>query len=142
MAAPVCWGTQSARKRIPPKGRAATRRSSTGPSGWSPATGPKSVQAAYAKGLDLVFEWGDTSPFNYDFFIVRWDLDGKNVGQQDIDGRLTHQRPMGHAPRYVGRYRLVVEGADGHPGGSKSQQGWSNSLYVDFVVPPPIRHQV
>jgi hypothetical protein len=106
--------------------------------GWSPATGPKSVQAAYAKGLDLVFEWGDTLPFNYDFFIVRWDLDGKNVGQQDIKGGSRTSGQWVTHPGTSGRYRLAVEGADGHPGGSKSKQGWSNSLYVDFVVPPPI----
>ena len=106
--------------------------------GLSPDTGPNSVQVAYAKDFELVFEWGDTSPFNYDFFIVRWDLDGKNVGQQDIKGgSRTSGRWVTH-PGTSGRYRLVVEGADGHPGGSKSHQGWSNSLYIDFVVPPRI----
>ncbi len=106
--------------------------------GWSPATGPNSVQALYVKDSELVFDWGDTSPFNYDFFIVRWDLNGKNVGQQDVKGgSRTGGRWVTH-PGTSGRYRLVVEGADGHPGGSKSHQGWSNSLYINYVVPPPI----
>ncbi len=105
--------------------------------GWTPLTGPKSMQAAYVQNQQLVFEWGDTSPFNYDFFLVRWDLDGKNIGQQEIKG----SRTGGHWSIHLGtagRYRIVVEGGDGNfPGSSKFRQGWSNPLYIDFVPPGP-----
>ena len=50
-------------------------------------SGPNSVQALYLKGpYEMVFEWGDTSPFNYDFFNVRWDMDGTNMGQSEVKG--------------------------------------------------------
>ena len=100
--------------------------------GHSPATGPNSFQVLYAKGFEMVFEWGDTSPFNYDFFIVRWDLNGKNVGQQDVKGGArTSGRWVTH-PSLSGRYRLRVEGRDNN---GKSRQGWSNSLYLNYTVP-------
>ncbi len=105
--------------------------------GVTPSTGPKSVQALYVKNADLIFEWGDTAPFNYDFFQVRWDLDGKNVGQQEIKGGPRTKGKWVSRPHSGGRYRLVVEGADGHVGGSKSRQGWSNPLYLDYVPPAP-----
>jgi hypothetical protein len=37
--------------------------------------------AAYQDGGQLVADWGDTGPFHYDRFNVRWDRDGSNVGQ-------------------------------------------------------------
>jgi hypothetical protein len=105
--------------------------------GWSPSTGPKSVQALYSKNGELNFEWGDTSPFNYDYFIVRWDLNGKNVGQQDIKhGSRTSGRWVTR-PTAAGKYRLVVEGRDTGVLGGKSRQGWSNPLYLDIVPPKP-----
>src|SRR5262249_21258691 len=97
----------------------------------SPTTGPKSGQSGYLKAGELVFEWGDTAPFNYDYFIVRWDLNGKNIGQQDVKGGpRTHGRFVLH-PKEAGRYRLVVEGRDNGLLGGKSRQGWSIPLYID-----------
>jgi hypothetical protein len=105
--------------------------------GISPTTGPKSVQSVYFKAGELVFEWGDTAPFNYDYFIVRWDLNGKNIGQQDVKGGpRTHGRFV-LRPKEAGRYRLVVEGRDGGLLGGKSRQGWSIPLYIDVVPPKP-----
>jgi pimeloyl-ACP methyl ester carboxylesterase len=104
--------------------------------GWTPDTGPKSVQALYVKDHEIIFEWGDTGPFNYDYFVVRYDLNGKNVGQDDIkNGPRTHGR-WSLKPRAGGRYRVVVEGRDNKLGGGDSKQGWSNPLYVDFAAPP------
>jgi hypothetical protein len=101
--------------------------------GWTPSTGPKSVQVVYINGRELVFEWGDTAPFNYDFFIVRWDVNGHNVGQQEVRGGPRTKGRWATRPGLGGRYRLVVEGRDSHITGNKSRQGWSNPLYVDFA---------
>jgi hypothetical protein len=106
--------------------------------GWTPSTGPKSVQALYTNnGHELVFEWGETAPFNYDFFIVRWDLNGRNVGQTDVKGKSRTGGRWTSPLKQEGRYRLVVEGADKLVSGSRSRQGWSNPLYVDFIPPGP-----
>jgi hypothetical protein len=120
--------------------------------------GPESVQALYITngprsfndpiaGPELVFEWGDTAPFNYDFFIVRWDLNGRNLGQTRVDGASSLHGTAGHPQltmgrwtsplKQEGRYRLVVEGADNAgfaipTPSSRSRQGWTNPLYVDF----------
>ena len=84
-----------------------------GSSGGAPSTGPNSVQALYLKGpYEMVFEWGDTSPYNYDFFNVRWDMDGTNMGQSEIksDSRtggrwVTHLHSAGLYRRDRGRRR-------------------------------------
>jgi hypothetical protein len=106
--------------------------------GVTPSTGPKSVQALYAKDFELVFEWGDTSPFNYDYFIVSCERNGQLVVQPDVKGGPRTSGKWVTRPSAPGRYRLVVEGRDTHIGGGKSRQGWSNALYLDFVPPPPI----
>ncbi len=111
---------------------------------WSPSTGPGSVQSAYvrqaASRSTIVVDWGDTSPFNYDKFLVRWDLNGVNVGQQDVGG----PRTSGHFEIPVlrsGTYRIVVEGCDHRPfGSSVCRQGWSKPMVVAAtvdLVPPP-----
>jgi hypothetical protein len=104
--------------------------------GWSPATGPKSLQVLYLKGNELVFEWGDTSPHKHEFFLVRCDLNGNNVLQEEVKGRTG-----GRWSTRVGgggRYRLVVEGGE-KPlvGKAKFPQGWSNPLYVNYTPPSP-----
>jgi hypothetical protein len=106
--------------------------------GWTPSTGPKSVQAAYVKNGVLHFEWGDTAPFHYDFFLVRWDLNGKNVGQERVTGSRTGGR-WSKRLGAGGRYRVVVEGGTrgGFLGHSHFRQGWSNPLYFDYTLPGP-----
>jgi hypothetical protein len=104
--------------------------------GWSPATGPKSLQVLYLKGNELVFEWGDTSPHKYEFFLVRCDLNGKNVMQPEVKGRTGGRWSTRVAGGGV--YRLVVEGGDKpFVGKAKFPQGWSNPLYVTYTPPPP-----
>ena len=53
---------------------------------YSPSTGPKSVQIGYYYGGLLNLDWFTTDPFHYDRYTVRYDKDGQNVGQDDLDG--------------------------------------------------------
>src|SRR5262249_19794856 len=102
--------------------------------GWTPSTGPKSVQALYVKDHEIVFEWGDTSPFDYDIFLVRWDLNGTNVGQDEIRANPRTGGRWTQRPSRAGRYRVMFEGGIKHTiGGSKFHQGWSNGLEVDYL---------
>src|SRR5262249_45494471 len=83
-------------------------------------------------------EWGDTSPFKYDFFLVRCDLNGKNVMQPEVKGG---SRTSGRWSTRVaggGGYRLVVEGGD-KPlvGQAKFPQGGANPLDVTHTPPGP-----
>ena len=106
---------------------------------FSPSTGGHSVQSVYSQqasgGATLVVDWGDTSPFNYDRFLVRWDFNGNNIGQRDVAGPRTH----GHFEIPVNRsgmYRIVVEGCD-HPrpfSNSVCRQGWSKPMTVPVTV--------
>ena len=104
---------------------------------YSPNTGPNSVQMGYGGARFLGLLWSTTDPFTYDKFIVRYDRDGQNIGQDDIaqqtipnnagswmwnlaDGRLS-----------PGLYRLVVEGCDvTNTGGNDCKQGFSLPVYI------------
>lgn len=104
--------------------------------GWSPNTGDKDVQSAYLLGNQIRVQWGDTAPFGYDKFIVRWDKDGRNLGQQDVGG----SRSSGNfsiAAQGYGTYRIVIEGCDNIVTGSRCRQGWTNPLYVVSAPLPP-----
>jgi ABC-type dipeptide/oligopeptide/nickel transport system ATPase component len=50
----------------------------------SPDQGPNMTVAAYQVSDDLVVRWGNTSPFSYDKFIVRWSRDGGEASQADV----------------------------------------------------------
>lgn len=108
---------------------------------WSPkANNDRFLQTAYLNSdNDIVFEWGDTAPFHYDFFIVRWDKNGSNAGQHDVQSDDANASP--HDGGWTvptsgpGRYRIVVEGCDGHfLGSSTCRQGWSNPIFLDLPL--------
>ncbi|MGI5129702.1 LGFP repeat-containing protein [Pseudonocardia sp. CA-107938] len=114
---------------------------------WTPSQGTNATVALYARGNQTTLDWGSTLPFTYSFFIVRWDLDGRNVGQKDVANvgqagpggvrdrgsfTTTHGRP--------GRYTFVVEGCDGRfLDNSVCRQGWTIplSVAVPQAVPAP-----
>jgi uncharacterized protein YodC (DUF2158 family) len=103
----------------------------------SPAQGPDMLVAVYQDGGQLVADWGDTSPFHYDRFNVRWDRDGSNVGQVTQDGeRSGHWSTTVSTP---GTYTVAVEGCDTHKlGSSTCRQGFTIPASVDvtFAHPP------
>lgn len=119
-----------------PEGTGRMQSFERGVIGWSPNTGPESLQVLYLREQELVFTWGETTPFNYDFFLVRWDLDGTNLGQDEVEGSRTGGT-WTHRVVKGGRYRVVVEGGDRSALGSTFKQGWSNPLHMDFSPPPP-----
>lgn len=104
---------------------------------WSPNCGPKCMTVAYVKDGKLHFEWGDTGPFHYDLFQVRYDRDGKNVGQDEVSPSRT-KGTWSKGFTDAGRYRIVVQGGDRKAGGSQFKQGWTNAVYVDYRPPNPI----
>jgi LGFP repeat len=96
------------------------------------------VSASYDKGANaLDVAWQVTDTFSYDFFIVRWDIDGTNAGQQDVQhGDLNASRTSGvfSVPLGAfGSYRVVVEGCDSHFGGSSTcRQSWSSPVLLAY----------
>jgi hypothetical protein len=61
------------------EGRDAVKmRFQNGEVAWVPAQGSRMVVAGYQQDDNLILNWGDTAPFSYDKFIVRWDRDGRN----------------------------------------------------------------
>jgi len=98
---------------------------------WTPSTGPQSMQAVWRDGPNIVVAWQDTSPFNYDFFIVRWDKDG---GHDEGDGQVNVQGETRTRGSFVYRnadpainYTFYIEGCD-DLGNSTCRQGWSNPV--------------
>lgn len=103
---------------------------------WSPRQGSHLTVAVYKDPQGrLAADWGDTRPYSYDKFIVRWDLNGKNVGQEDVaagrSGRWSS--PAGA----YGRYSVIVEGCDKSTGSSsKCKQGFTTAASVEIKKPP------
>ncbi len=103
---------------------------------WSPAQGGRMVVAGYQQDDNLILDWGDTAPFDYDKFIVRWDRDRRNIGQSDVseyidrtNGFFRIQAPL------PARYSLVVEGCKTGIGGSTCQEGWTVPVDVEYRLP-------
>jgi len=104
---------------------------------FSPSLGTAATVAAYVDGTQIAVEWGPTEPFVYDFFYVRWDVNGQNQQQQDVAGR--------NGGRFLiresepGSYRVTVEGClVSRPGLSpRCSQGWSNEAVVSVRRPVP-----
>jgi hypothetical protein len=79
--------------------------------------------------------WFDMAPFHYDEFLVRWDRNGQNIGQDETNfgGSQGNWRiPIDQA----GSYRIVIEGCDGHRSHS-CKQGWTAPLYIEVLAPDP-----
>ncbi|MFE0105966.1 LGFP repeat-containing protein [Streptomyces sp. NPDC059009] len=94
---------------------------------WSPDQGEKMMVAAYQQGQSIKVDWGPTNPFKYNKFIVRWDRNGENIGQQDVfpgGGSTSGSHTFGIPG--PGTYDVIVEGCDYDPwSGSECRQGWT-----------------
>lgn len=102
---------------------------------WSPHQGSHLTLAAWQAGDSILLQWGPTNPFHYDKFLVRYDLNSANLGQEDWVGGNRGEYQLN--VRQPGRYTLVVEGCDegGAFSSSKCRQGWTVPINVDVVEP-------
>ena len=86
----------------------------------------------------LVLNWRITDRFTYDLFNVRWDRNGTNIGQHEVNKSDTNASSTAGGwtvptDGIAGRYRLVVEGCDGHfLRSSTCRQGFSSPVILDF----------
>jgi hypothetical protein len=120
-------------------------------SSWtSGANTPDFLLSAYRKDSKIVVDWGSTAPFEYDYFILRWDIEDHEEGlqKQHKDGKqqieLDTAATGGHAEIDAageGTYRIYVEGCkSGGILADSCDQGWSHPVYVDNlpVLPAPV----
>lgn len=98
---------------------------------------PNSVQMGYGGAGFLGLTWSTTDPFTYDKFVVRYDRDGQNIGQDDIAQQTIPNNAGSWTWSWAdgqlspGLYRLVVEGCDVTTfGGNDCKQGYSLPVYV------------
>lgn len=97
------------------------------------------VVAAYQQPQQIYFvlDWQITATFSYDFFNVRWDKDGTNIGQHSVkssDANGSPTRGSWALPRgALGHYRIIVEGCDSRfLRSSVCRQGWSSPINLDL----------
>jgi len=92
------------------------------------------VVAVYQQDNNIVVNWGDTTPYHYDLFLVRFDKDGYNFLQEGPP--FTHSRLAGSysipAPG-VGTYTVIVEGCDGSDN-VDCKQGWTIPASVHYTL--------
>ena len=103
---------------------------------FSPAQGPRMLVAAYQQEDNIIVNWGDTAPRDYDKFIVRWDRDGHNVGQSDVDSYIDRNQGFFRIQAPLpGRYTIIVEGCNTDVGGSHCDQKWTSPVTVEYQLP-------
>lgn len=92
--------------------------------------------ALYRRNGDLVIDWGRTMPFKYDFFQVRWDLNGRNVGQREIRGRVQGSTVVSHPQD--GTYTAVVQGCDSRVlSSTRCRQKWTVPVSIQLPFHRP-----
>ncbi|TCO57067.1 LGFP repeat-containing protein [Actinocrispum wychmicini] len=103
---------------------------------WTPSQGDAMVVSMYYIANHVVVDWGPTNPFSYDKFVVRWDLNGQNQGQRDLNGGTG-----GHFEFDTGSgwSSTIVEGCDTHViGSSTCRQQWTIPVGANVGPPGPI----
>lgn len=104
---------------------------------WSPRQGGAMVVSGYETKGSVVLQWGPTDPYDYGRFLVRWDQDGRNLGQS-----LGVQNPDRHSGTFTiplsrGTYSFVVEGCNKAIfSSSKCYQGWTIPVVVEVGTDP------
>lgn len=93
---------------------------------WSPRQGRNMVVAAWQDGGYAYFNWGTTSPYSYDTFLVRWTSAADPNGTQREVGGGTSGR-VRVQQRTTGAYTFRVEGCDVGVFGHSCRQGWTLS---------------
>ena len=92
------------------------------------------IAAFFQKGqAGFGVNWSITDQYHYDFFLVRWDRAGVNVGQQEIQNSDPNASPTSGSWTIPnsgdGLYSIVIEGCDSHFASSSTcRQSWSNPL--------------
>ncbi|MFG6191993.1 LGFP repeat-containing protein [Nonomuraea sp. JJY05] len=94
---------------------------------WSPDQGPKMIVAAYSAKINgrngLVFRWGPSTPFNYDYYRVT--LSGGLKGELKLKDQ---PRTRGRLVVYPGagkRVSFTVMGCDNKFPSDTCRQGWT-----------------
>ncbi len=109
--------------------------------GWS-APQKMLLSAHYnPNSSDIVVAWHIVDEFDYDFFIVRWDKNGNNIGQRDLeggdDGTTDTSGEFAITPEGTGTFAFIVEGCESNfLSSSDCDEGFSIPLVLDF---PSIR---
>ena len=107
----------------------------------APKQGDKMVVAAYQDADNVIFNWGDTAPYHYDKFILRWSYNGKHAAQKDVDSYIGRRDGFYTLPDpRPGIYSFIVEGCDTNAGGSTCRQKWTVPVQVAYEPPPLPRY--
>jgi hypothetical protein len=111
------------------------------------ASMPDFVLSGVDAGAKIEVEWGSTAPFDYDFFILRWDLDDhadnvkkqhdEHPQQQDVN--TTGKSAKSDFPvTGNGTHVIYVEGCNKSVfmvfSSADCKQGWSHPVYVDHLL--------
>lgn len=103
---------------------------------WSPSQ--QMVLSAHYSQTEsrLNVKWRIVGDLRYDYFIVRWDKDGGNLGQRDVKNGIGVSRAGGEwslALESAGAFAVRVEGCNRRfLRSSKCGQGWAQPLIMDF----------
>ena len=121
---------------------------------WLPDQGAAMLLAVYQQGGRVIVNWGTTTPYHYELFLVRWDKNGQQGGQAEVSPFGVYESPalLSGERGFLGlpidtnvspdkasdQYTVQVEGCDG-----ECIQGWtipasvnSSPYEIDFSGVP------
>lgn len=102
---------------------------------WTPDQGPKMTIWAIRNKAHFRVQWDSNDPtWSYDKYLIRWDRNGKNMGQRDISGTRNGWWDFDFTD--PGVYTFIVEGRSG--GGY--HHGWTipvGGIVQPSDIPPP-----
>ena len=104
---------------------------------WSPPQ-QMAVSAYYTQGREAItVDWQVAKEFSYDFFIIRWDKDGKNIAQRDRQsddvGASSTSGQWTFPLAGQGVYTMVIEGCEDNTlSSSDCDQKWTHPVTLEY----------
>lgn len=95
---------------------------------WAPRQGDGMLIAAWQAGDSVMLSWGSTAT-HFDKFLVRYDFNHRNIGQDDWTGGTSGQYQLN--AMQAGNYGFSVQGCNG------DCQGWDKTVEVFVDVANP-----
>jgi hypothetical protein len=102
---------------------------------WTPDQGPKMTIWSITNRNHVFVRWNSNDPgWSYDYYLLRHDLNGQNLEQKEISGRI--EGWWGYDNLGPGNHTFIVEG---HSGGGY-HHGWTFPVTANIqpvIAPPP-----
>ncbi len=98
----------------------------------APSLGASAILSAHQEESEITVVWGPLDGVVYEMLRVRWDLNGRAAGQQELGNPVRAGGRLSIPASSPGQYRVAVQGCFvGRPGTPIRCQGWTDDAVVE-----------